>query len=81
MKGFIFSIIIGAVTGVVIFLTADYISTKSTDRFKKTLFEAGYLSAMGDVKEAIEKKDSIIDFQTKIDRHWDKVKVLYKNGN
>lgn len=76
MKGFL----LGVTIGIVFFLTADYMSTKSSDRFKKTIFESGYRSAMGDVKEAIEKRDTIIDFQSKIDGHWEKVKVLYKNG-
>ena len=76
MKGFL----LGVTIGIVFFLTADYMSTRTSDRFKKTIFESGYRSAMGDFREAIEKKDTAINFREKIDEHWEGIKTIYKNG-
>lgn len=80
MRNFFSNAFIGAITGLVIFLSADYISTKTSDKFKKTIFEAGYRNAISDVRTALEKKDTILNIQDNIDEHWEKVKVLYKNG-
>ena len=70
----------GMFCGLVVFLIADYNSTKSSDHFKKAIFEEGYRSALGDITETINKGDTVFVIQKRVDGHWERVKELYKHG-
>lgn len=78
-------ILIGAFVGLVTFLVADYTKTTTTDNYRKTLFEAGYVTGIGDAQFLVNelKEDSVktIIIEQRVNYHWNKIKTLYKHVN
>ena len=78
-------ILIGIFTGLITFLIVDYTKTTTTDNYRKTLFEAGYVTGIGDAQFLVNelKEDSVktIIIEERVNHHWSKIKTLYKNVN
>ena len=80
----------GVFIGVVVFMLLDFISTGTNDDYKKAIFREGYMSAVADAQWAISHKDSMVIYNDsvrgariteRIDKHWERVIDLMKNGD